>query len=48
MSDSTPNAASTAEPHRVETATIGEGEGADEGDTGASAFPEGNGGKRNR
>ena len=34
MSDSTSNAASTAEPHQVETATVGEGEG----DTGAFAF----------
>ena len=41
MSDSTSNAASTVEPHRVETATVGEGEG----DTGAFAFP---GGERDR
>ena len=46
MSDNTSNAASTVEPHRVETATIGEGEGED--DTGASAFDGGDGGKRNR
>ena len=37
MSDSTSNAASTVEPHQVETATVGEGEG----DTGAFAFPGG-------
>ena len=34
MSDSTSNAASTIEPHQVETATVGEGED----DTGAFAF----------
>jgi hypothetical protein len=34
MSDSTSSAASTVEPHQVETATIDEGEG----DTGAFAF----------
>ena len=34
MSDSTSNAASTIEPHQVETATVGEGEG----DTGAFVF----------
>ena len=51
MSDSTSNAASTVEPHRVETATIGEGEddtGAGEGDAGTFAFAGGNGGKRSR
>ena len=41
MSDSTSNAASTVEPHRVETATVGEGEG----DRGTFAFA---GGERNR
>ena len=40
MSDSTSNAASTVEPHQVETATLGEGED----DTGAFAF---HGGERN-
>ena len=40
MLDSTSDAASTVEPHRVETATVGEGEG----DTGAFAF---RGGERN-
>ena len=34
MSDSTSNAASTVEPHQVETATVGDGEA----DTGAFAF----------
>ena len=43
MSDSTSNAASTVEPHRVETATVGEGEA--EASTGAFAF---SGGERNR